>query len=102
MVCLHEEAGQHGVPLGRVEEAEALDTRLRRVPGQGFLQIVVEPRQVEGEHARGLNAVQLGRQAADCLGGRHPGRGLERVEGRKAVVGLHLQQGIEAGRQVGW
>jgi hypothetical protein len=81
VVRLHEEADQHGVPLGRVEEAEARDTRLRRVPSEGFLQIIVEPRQVESEHARGLNAVQLGSQPPDCLGGRHPGRGLEDLQG---------------------
>ena len=102
VVRLHEEADQHSVPLGRGQEAEALDTRLRRMPGQGFLQIVVEPRQVEGEYTRGLNTVQLGGQAAHRLRGRHAGRGLERVERREAVVGLDLQQGIEAGRQIGW
>jgi hypothetical protein len=98
MVGLHEEADQHGVALGRIEEAEALDTRLRRVSGQGFLQIVVEPRQVEVEHTRGLNTVQLGSQTAHRLGCRHAGRGLELVEGREAVVGPYVQQGIEAGR----
>ena len=98
MVGLHEEADQHGVALGRIEEAEALDTRLRRVPGQGFLEIVVEPRHVQGEHACGLDAIQLGSQVAHRLGSRHPGRGLELVEGREAVVGPYVQQGIEAGR----
>jgi len=77
VVGLHEETDQHGVPLGRVEEAETLDTGLRRVPGEGFLQIVVEPRQVEREHARGLNGVQLGSQTANGLRCRHAGRGLE-------------------------
>ena len=98
---LHEKTDHDGIALGDLKEAQALHTRLHRVPGEGFLQIVVEPRQVQGEHARGLNAVQLGCQAAHRLGCRHPGRGLEDLQGRKAVVNLHVQQGIEADRQFG-
>jgi len=75
---------------GRLEETQALDTGLRGVAGEGFLEIVVEPRQVEGEHTRGLNAIQLGGQVAYRLGCRHPGRGLEDLEGREAVVGRHV------------
>jgi hypothetical protein len=43
VVRLHEEADQHGVPLGPLEETQALDTGLRGVAGEGFLEIVVEP-----------------------------------------------------------
>src|SRR5215475_5282775 len=56
MVRLHEETDQHRVPLGRVEDTEALDTGLRGVPGEGFLHIIVEPCQVEGQHACGLKS----------------------------------------------
>jgi hypothetical protein len=77
---LPQEADQHGIPLGSLAEAEAPGTRLRRVPGEGFLQMVVAPRQVEGGPTRGLAAVQLGRQAAHRMGCRQARWGLEDVE----------------------
>ena len=102
VVRLHEKADHDGRAVGHFEETQALDTGLRGVAGEGFLEIVVEPCQIEGEYARSLDAIQFGGQVVHRLGGRHPGRSRERVEGRKAVVGLHLHQGSKAGRQGGW
>jgi hypothetical protein len=102
VVRLHKEADQHSRALGRLEEAEALGTGLRRVPGEGFLQIVVEPREVEGEYARSLDAIQLGGEVTHRLWGRHTRRGLEHVERREAMASLDVQQGIETGGQGRW
>ena len=102
VIRLHEEADHDGVAVGPLEETQALDTGLRGVAGESFLEIVVEPCQIEGEDARSLDAIQFGGQVVHRLGCWQARRGLELVERREAVVGLDVQQGIEAGGELGW
>src|SRR5438128_6720 len=83
MVRLHEEADQHGTPLGHLEKTQAWDTRLRWVPGEGFLEILFEQRRAEAETAVAWMAARLAGQALAGLGVGIPGGVLSSWRGER-------------------
>ena len=103
-VGLQEETDQDRISLRRGEPAQAMRTGLPDVLGEGFLEIGIEPREIEGQGQGGLDLIQFRDQPQECPWRGQAWQRLECVQG--GVRGLlDLQEGIEAdghlGRQAG-
>ena len=99
-VGLQEETNQDRIALRRGEPAPAMRTGRPDVLGEGFLEIGIEPREIEGQGLGGLDLIQFRDQPQERPWRGQAWRRLECVQG--GVRGLlDLQEGIEVGGHLG-
>jgi hypothetical protein len=82
------------IALGGEESPQAVGTRLRHLPRKGGLEIIIEPSQVEAQHTRRVNLVQLVEQPQEGACGRYKhGQNISYMDAE--IIGSYFEEMLQ-------
>jgi hypothetical protein len=101
VVRMMEETDQQRIAPWRLEFASSIGAEREGLPCQRRVEIVVQPGQVQRQHAGVMDVVELGCQADEGMGRGQAGWFFEELEWGDAVVRLNVEERIQSSLHTG-